>query len=327
MAAQPSYFELDSPRESVIDLRELAAGHLEPLLEEETEAWRTSLTWDFRPSADLVRRFINLRNLNAFALVVGGAVEGYSYYVAEEGKGLIGDFFVRAASRTAERENRILRAILDSLWRVPGLRRIEAQLMMLGLELGPSSPYARWFHAYRRQFLELPLDLVRSFRAREPEGIAFAPWAESWRDETARVIAATYRGHVDSQINDQYRSQAGAHRFLVNIVQYLGCGSFFAPASFVAWDRGPRALCGVSLASTVAPDVGHITQVCVDPEHQGKSIGYELLRRSLTAFAAQGCRSVSLTVTSGNESALRVYRQMGFRKRRDFDAYVWDMGG
>jgi ribosomal protein S18 acetylase RimI-like enzyme len=326
MAAQPSQYGESIRQEPMIDLRELAAGHLEPLLEEETEAWRSSLDWDFRPSADLVRRFINLRSLNGFALVSGGAIDGYSYYVAEEGKGLIGDFYVRPAARTAERENRLLQTVLDAMWRTPGLRRIEAQLMMLGRELRPA-PYGRWFQSYRRQFLELPLNLVRSFRVRDPEDVAFAPWTESWRDETARLIAATYRGHVDSQINDQYRSPAGAHRFLVNIVQYLGCGAFFAPASFVAWDRGPREMCGVSLASMVAPEVGHITQVCVAPTHQGKGIGYELLRRSLTAFAAQGCRSISLTVTSANESALRVYQQMGFRKRRDFEAYVWDMGG
>jgi ribosomal protein S18 acetylase RimI-like enzyme len=49
------------------------------------------------------------------------------------------------------------------------------------------------------------------------------------------------------------------------------------------------------------------------------------MRRSLVALAAHGCRSVSLTVTSANESALRLYRQMGFRLRREFFAYVWEM--
>ena len=83
-------------------------------------------------------------------------------------------------------------------------------------------------------------------------------------------------------------------------------------------------MCGVSLASLVAPEVGHITQICVAPSHQGRGIGRELLRRSLTVLAGHGCRSASLTVTSANESALRLYERTGFRTRRDFAAYVWE---
>jgi ribosomal protein S18 acetylase RimI-like enzyme len=324
MAALPGRYV-----ESIVDLRELGVGHLDPLLEEENEAWRRELDWDFRPSADLVRRFVQSRSLNGFALVDSVGVAGYSYYVVEEGKGLIGDFFVRSAVRNAGSEHRLLEAILDAMWRIPGLRRIEAQLMMLGLELeskaGSAAPYRGWLHSYPRRFLEIPLATVRRFRGREPMRVAFAPWTESWRDEAATLIANTYKGHIDSQINDQYQSHAGAHRFLTNIVQFLGCGAFFAPASFVAWDRERRAMCGVSLTSLVANETGHITQVCVAPTHQGQGVGYELLRRSLTALAAQGCRNVSLTVTTANASAVGLYERMGFIMRREFAAHVWDM--
>ncbi|MBV8843004.1 MAG: GNAT family N-acetyltransferase [Bryobacterales bacterium] len=315
----------DRSAELIVDLHELASGHLDPLLEEESTAWQQELDWDLRPSADLVRRFMQLRSLNGFAVVNGGGVAGYSYYVVEEGKGLIGDFYVGSAFRSRYTELRLLETILDSMWRIPGLRRIEAQLMMLRHGPDASSKYARWFEAFPRLFLDLPLPAVRSLHARDPQGVAFAPWTENWRDEAARLIALSYKGHVDSRINDQYQSQAGAHRFLVNIVQYLGCGAFFSPASFVAWDRAQRTMCGLSLGSLVAPEVGHITQICVGPSHKGRGIGYELLRRSLTAFAAHGCRNVSLTVTTANNSAVRVYESMGFRRRREFSAYVWEV--
>jgi ribosomal protein S18 acetylase RimI-like enzyme len=74
----------------------------------------------------------------------------------------------------------------------------------------------------------------------------------------------------------------------------------------------------------VARDTGHITQICVAPSQRGKGIGYTLLRQSLLALAAHGCRTVGLTVTSKNSDAIRLYRQMGFSDRRDFAAYVWD---
>jgi ribosomal protein S18 acetylase RimI-like enzyme len=326
MAALSEPYANALPRESLVDLRELGSAHLAPLLEEEVRVWHTDLDWDFRPSAELVERFVHLRALNGFALANAHGVVGYAYYVAEEGKGLIGDFYVREAARSPESESRLLEAILESMWRTPGMRRIEAQLMMLGTPLEPAAaPYPRWFHKYPRRFLEMPLSLARLLAIKDPAACAFAPWSEGRQEEAAKLIAESYRGHIDSQINDQYRSAPGARRFLTNIVQYPGCGSFFAPASFVAWDREKRTMCGVSLASLVSEHIGHITQICVSPAHQGKGIGYELLRRSLAALAAHGCRSASLTVTSANESAIRLYRGMGFHNRRDFSAYVWEM--
>lgn len=106
-------------------------------------------------------------------------------------------------------------------------------------------------------------------------------------------------------------------------MQYPGCGTFFAPASYAASDA-KGALCGISLASLVAQDTGHITQICVAPSRRGKGVGYELLRRSMLALVAHGCRRVGLTVTSTNKGAIRLYLQMGFADRRDFAAYVWD---
>jgi GNAT superfamily N-acetyltransferase len=328
MAALPDRYADSPPRGALLDLRDLQPEHLAPLLEEEIEAWRTSLDWDFGASADLVKRFVQVRALNGFALLEGGArnatVAGYCYYVAEEGKGLIGDFYVRQSSRTFQNENRLLEAVLESMWRTPGMRRVEAQMLMLSSHVNRPVPFPRWNRMFPRGFLEAAVT-AGSLPPREPVGATIFPWAVNLSEETARLIAFSYRGHVDSLINDQYRSPAGALRFLANIVQFPGCGVFYAPASFAARDRGNGALCGVSLASMVAPDVGHITQLCVAPSHQGRGVGYELLRRSLDALALHGCRSASLTVTTDNLAALRLYESLGFRSRRDFAAFVWEM--
>jgi len=194
--------------------------------------------------------------------------------------------------------------------------------MMLSLPFGRPVPYQKWFHSYPRCFLEAPLGGVTELPPRELPGTSISLWAENLQDETARLIAHSYQGHIDSLINDQYRSAGGARRFLMNIVQYPGCGTFFAPASYAASSDG--SLCGVSLASLVAADAGHITQVCVAPSRRGTGLGYELMRRSLVTLAAHGCRTVSLTVTAANDSAIRLYKRMGFVSRRDFAAYVWE---
>src|SRR5579864_2622441 len=263
---------------ALVDLRDVTSAYLEPLLREETEEWRTELDWDYRSSADLVRRFVDLRALTGFVLPGKAEAAGYGYYVCEEGKGLIGGLYIGGRYRTIENENTLLTAMLDAMWRTPGTRRVEAQLMMLSSPLSRSMPYPRWFRAFPRKFFEVSLDAIRSLPARQPE-VAIAPWSENRQEDTARLITAAYAGHVDSHINDQYRSAGGARRFLANIVQYPGCGTFFAPAAFVAVPPAGRSLCGVCLTSLVARDVGHITQVCVAPSHRGIGLGYELLRR------------------------------------------------
>ena len=318
MAALPDRYS-----DPVIELRRITVEQLEPVLSEETASWRRELDWDFGPSADLVRRFVHMQALNGFALMSGGRAAGYSYYVCEEGKGLIGDLYLRGAFRSAENENALLDAVLEAMWRSVGVRRVEAQFMMLSDPLNRTVPRQNWLRCFPRYFMQAPLAEIAALPPRANEDISIVPWAMGRQEETARLIASAYQGHVDSCINDQYRSPGGARRFLMNIVQYPGCGTFFAPASFAANDTEKR-LRGVSLASLVAPEVGHITQVCVAAADRGTGLGYELMRRSLLAFAAHGCRSVSLTVTQSNRPAVHLYERMGFFKRRDFAAYVWE---
>src|SRR6266404_1677702 len=173
MAALP-----DSRTDPVVELRRVAVEHLAPILEEETAAWRSELDWDFRPSADLVRRFVHMQALNGFALAQGPRLVGYCYYVCEEGKGLIGDLYVMRDHRSVENENTLLQAVLDATWRTPGVRRIEAQLMMLSGPLDRPLPHQNWFRSYPRCFLEVPLDPIVNLPARESSGIVISPWTD-----------------------------------------------------------------------------------------------------------------------------------------------------
>jgi hypothetical protein len=138
----------------LVDLRDITSAYLEPLLQEETEEWRTELDWDYRPSADLVRRFVDMRALTGFTLPGAAEAAGYGYYVCEEGKGLIGGLYIGRHHRSLENENTLLTAILDAMWRTPGMRRVEAQLMMLSSPLNRTIPYPRVFRPFPRKFLK-----------------------------------------------------------------------------------------------------------------------------------------------------------------------------
>jgi len=308
----------------IVDLRRVTSRDLEPLLTEETEAWHTELEWDFDKSADLVRRFVDMRALNGSALIEDGAVTGYLYYVLEEGKGLIGDLYVRRAQRSVERENRLLEAALEDIMANRHIRRIESQLMMLEYAPNRPAPEPRYLGAYERNFMHADLRRADLSDGEVRRPMYLDKWSEHYQESAAALIAEAYEGHVDSRINDQYRSQSGARRFLSNIVQYPGCGAFFRPASYVAFDAVKRRLCGLSLASLVAPESGHITQICVSHAVRGTGIGHALMRQSLITLRDLGCRSVSLTVTASNRGAVELYEQMGFETVRRFSAYVWE---
>ena len=315
----------DAPVWRILELRHLRAGDLNPLLDEETQVWADTLDWDFRSSAGLVRRFLEMQALNGFALLMNGYAVGYCYFVSEERKGLIGDLYVMKDFVTVENEERLLGSVVDHLVKTTFIRRIESQIMMLRNGPALTLPQRRYLRVHPRNFMEVDLGNVgRLAPARLKRPVWFDGWSERKQDEAAAMIATAYQGHIDSEINDQYRSPGGARRFLLNIVQYPGCGSFFQPASFTAVDPDSGKLCGICLSSLVQADVGHITQVCVSKAARGTGVGYELIRRSLESLARHGCRKVSLTVTAANTEAIDLYERMGFHKTRSFAAYVWD---
>jgi ribosomal protein S18 acetylase RimI-like enzyme len=313
---------------SLVDLRYLRSEDLLPLLDEEVAVWRDGLDWDFGKSAELVVRFVDMRALNGFALVENREAVGYAYYVLEDHKGLIGDLYLRRGFAGIENENRLLEAVLQAMTGAPQVTRIESQLMMAHAGGRRPMPFSRYVSGFERDFMMLDLeraslDAPRK-RTQAASRIYLERWSDHYQESAAQLIAMAYGGHVDSLINDQYRSVAGARRFLYNIVQFPGCGMFFPGASVAACERAGGRLCGISLASLVREGCGHITQICVAPWVRGAGVGYELLRFSLGALRAAGCRKTSLTVTASNRDAIKLYEDVGFETIRKFSAHVWE---
>jgi len=308
----------------LVDLRRLSGRELDPLLLEETVEWRNSLDWDFSKSAELVRRYADTRSLGGAAALDRGEVAGYGYTVIEDHKGLIGDVYVRPAWRGEQLEVRIFRAMLESLVASPQVRRIESQLMLVNAESARQLQRERFIRLFERILMTLEPDAPVPGARSENLPYRCEGWSDAYHDAAAGVLALSYIDHIDSQINDQYRTLPGARRFLYNIIQFPGCGVFFRPASLVALDPVLGTLVGISLSSFVSETAGHITQLCVTPQAKGRGLGYELLRRSVIGLRAHGARRISLTVTAANTEAVALYQRFGFREVRRFFAYVWE---
>ena len=114
----------------IVDLRQLHSRSLEGLFQEEAQRWREELFWDYRPSIDLVRKFVDSHSLGGYAAIEGGNPIGYGFYVLEDHKGLIGGLFVSSSEIPQNgATERLLSELVGTLRATPRLQRIEAQLM------------------------------------------------------------------------------------------------------------------------------------------------------------------------------------------------------
>ncbi|HKM47734.1 MAG TPA: GNAT family N-acetyltransferase [Terriglobales bacterium] len=311
----------------ILDLRHFSSADLRPLLEEEIAMWARLLSWDYATSAEMILRYMDAKILPGYAAIERGSIFGYSFFVYEQSKGVIGDLFVRDGGRSSERhevEERLLTHVIETLQQSPGIHRVEAQL--LAHHTGEvSRPFLQQgFSRHPRVFMNFDIGKHPQTAPPLPAQFEIRPWSEQEYQSAAALITAAYRGHVDSEINDQYRTLTGSLRFLNNIVRFPGCGTFDPQASFVVLDRRTRTLTGLILCSLVRPDVGHITQVCVLPEYRSAGLGEAMLAASTRNLRGRGFRFISLTVTEANDRAIALYKRIGFESTRVFDAFVWE---
>lgn len=318
----------------VLDLRHFSARQLRPLLEAEAEVWHERLRWDYKSSTELLLQYLESRILHGFVALDRGRVCGYTFCVYEGHKALIGDAF--AAGPGAQGDAVITRVLLvhmlEMLRHSPGVDRVESQLLLFeagefaDLFTGPE------FTTCPRLFLECdirrppgaaPSGPPAHLRDLPPE-LEIAPWTPQDYAAAGELIYASYAGHPDAQINDQYCSLHGSLRFLHNIVRFPGCGIFEPNFSWLLRERRSRALVGLVLCSRVAAEVAHITQLCVAQAYRGRRLGQLLLRQSAESLLRSGFQAITLTVTESNYPAVELYKRFGFTVRHRFDAMVLD---
>jgi len=311
----------------ILDLRHFSSLDLRPLLDDETQLWSRLLCWDYTSSAEMILRYVDAKILPGYAAVDRGRVFGYSFFVYEGSKGVIGDLYVTNGNRLPDArkvELNLLTHVIETLQQSPGIHRVEAQLLAHEANVVSRPFLETGFQRHPRLFMVLAFGKSTPPRVSSHADVEIRPWAESDYQPSAAVITAAYRSHVDAQINDQYHTLSGSLRFLNNIVRFPGCGVFDVESSFVALERRSRALIGLILCSRVRHDVGHVTQVCVLPEFRGTGIGESLLAATELNLRKRNFCMLSLTVTEANARAVSLYRRLNFDSKRIFDAFVWE---
>jgi ribosomal protein S18 acetylase RimI-like enzyme len=226
----------------------------------------------------------------------------------------------------------LLHQLLQLLQNSPGIQRIESQLLLYDAGSINEAFLAAGFTMYPRLFMECDLDTQSNPVANSnqpfgqlelPANIELIRWSADYYQAAAELIHACYLGHIDARINNQYCSLHGSLRFLHNIVRFPGCGIFESNASWVLRDHH-GTLVGMLLCSRVAPDVAHVTQLCVAPTWRRRGLGQVLLNHCIRHLGQLGFAAITLTVTEANRQAVRLYEDHGFFTRHRFDAMVMD---
>lgn len=311
----------------IVDIRHFAGRDFAALLAAESLAWINTLRWDYTCSARVISACLAEKRLSGYALLVDHEIQGYSFFVYDGTKALIGGLFIQPNGLFRPHAEQLLDHVVETVKAVPGVFRVEAQLPHFALEELESCFRQHGFSAYLRRFMLLPL-VGRPAPDPPPERstaeFAFEPWRRSHDGEAARLLAEVYRNHIDAVINDQYQSSRGTSRLIENIVQLRGCGESLSEASFVAVHRPTARLAGMVALTSVRPGTAHIPQVAVARSFQSHGLGAALMEMAFRTAERIGFREVSLTVTDRNADAVRFYKRLGFETFHTFGAFVWD---
>ncbi len=303
----------------LVPLSQSDIGLMAALMEEEEQAWRNELDWDYAPIRRILLTFLKRRMLPGFVLKSGRKASGYSYFLVTHQKGVIGAIYA-GPPNAQEAADRILSRVISSLKEIPNLNRIESQILPLN-GLDPNAIFSRHgFRHFLRHYLEL--DLAGWRGPDENASVPIAPWHSSYLAMAAEVAFLSYRNAIDRLICEDYGSEANCEVYLRSLVESPGCGVFLPESSLVGLNSHGE-LCGFILTSHISPTAAMIPQISIHPAFQGRGLGTRLIRQSLQRLRTAGYQTVRLTVTAQNRRAHEWYQRLGFKTRRDFGAHVW----
>jgi ribosomal protein S18 acetylase RimI-like enzyme len=299
-------------------LKDVAVRDLRTLLQEEVEYWGDELLWDYAEVSQAVAGGLERRTLIGRVVLEASRPVAYCYYMLDGGRAIVGALFASRDFRGRGFEEQLLEDVIADAQAAPGNERVECQTLFSTAPEADRRFLKAGFKSRRRHYLVRPLD--RPIAVVTPP-VALRPVRREDLWAVAEVIYRSHHGSLDAALNLTYATPAYCRGFVETLVLRAGCGRFDAEASFIA--DGPRGPIGVLLASHLSRHNGHICQVSVSPDAQGKGLGSALMMAALRAFRDQGLQTASLSVTVENHRAYDLYLRLGFGVRKEFAAHAW----
>jgi ribosomal protein S18 acetylase RimI-like enzyme len=292
-----------------------------PLMQEEEKSWMSDLCWDYSPVRQILISFIKQKLLPGYVAVNNEEAIGYTYFLVNQTKGIIGALYASRTSQSQEAVEELLTLTISSLKESKTVRRVEAQIMPFNNLNLTATFIQQGFTYYPRYFLDLDIRPYRKTGAARPlENVI--PWSSAYIEQAAEMSLYSYRNQTDAEICEDYCTKRGCESYLRSLVDNPGCGIFMPETSFMALDKQGFPI-GFLICSRISEAAAMVPQIAVHPLHQGKGVGNVLMNLSFEQLKARGFRNVSLTVTKKNRRAFEWYQRLGFKIRKEFGAFVW----
>ncbi|MFO0969633.1 MAG: GNAT family N-acetyltransferase [Gemmataceae bacterium] len=144
-----------------------------------------------------------------------------------------------------------------------------------------------------------------------PEGYAWAPWSDDICDEHGETKYLAFQDEIDSYLFLSFASRDGCLNLMRDIANKIG----FLPGATWLIRHGSLGVATIQGVRDRA-GMGSIQNVGVLPGHRGKGLGTALLLQALHGFRQASCHKSHLEVTAQNQSAIRLYHRLGFRRRK-----------
>lgn len=144
-----------------------------------------------------------------------------------------------------------------------------------------------------------------------PIGYRFVPWHEGLLQEHADALYASFHETIDAVVFPSLGDRGGCYYLMNEICRK---GGFLPGATWLL--VGPEGPCGTVQGVREAGGVGAIQNVGIAPGQRNRGLGSILLLQALDGFRQAGLKRALLEVTAQNEGAIRLYRRLGFLRRK-----------
>jgi GNAT superfamily N-acetyltransferase len=168
---------------------------------------------------------------------------------------------------------------------------------------------------YHKRFqMELDLRRWRRQAAGLHPDYRLRPWSDDLVRDHAEVKFLSFRDELDAQVFPCLAELASCMRLMEEIRERDG---FVPEATWLAQyvGAGPNRVesCGTIQAIRISRARANIQNIGVTPHHRGRGVAAALITTAISGLQHVGVTRVALEVTAVNDTAVRLYRRLGFR--------------
>jgi ribosomal protein S18 acetylase RimI-like enzyme len=160
---------------------------------------------------------------------------------------------------------------------------------------------------FKRYKMEIDLDVLPAPRL--PAGFSLLPWSDDLIETHADVLFESFHLGIDTVVFSSLGDRLGCQMLITEISRKAG----FVPQAALLL-TGPSGPCGTVQGLRERGGIGAIQNVGITPGWRGQGLGGALLLHALHGFRQAGLFRGLLEVTAQNDTAVRLYRRLGFRR-------------